>query len=66
MMIEPIPAPGFRMVSGKRKPPASMGSELWCQIRTGWVDRFGPWPVETTRWIHDQTAGDVVAIMEVE
>jgi hypothetical protein len=65
-MMQPIPAPGFREISGKRRPPASMGDELWCQIRTGWVDMHGPWPVETTRWKHDGSAGDVVAIKQVE
>lgn len=57
-----VPAPGFRMISGKRKPPASMGDRLWCQIRNGMVDLHAPWPVETTRWIWDGSTGDVVAI----
>jgi hypothetical protein len=61
-----IPAPGFTLISGKRKPPASMGAHLWCQLRTGWVDTFAPWPVSTTRWIHDETAGDVVAVKKTE
>jgi len=65
-MKHPIPAPGFRLISGKRKPPKALGDRLWCQIRTGWVDTFGPWPVSTTRWIHDGTDGDVVAIKTVE
>ena len=61
-MIEAIPAPGFTMISGKRKPTAAWGEKLWCQLRTGWVDRFAPWPVATTNWIHQGTAGDVVAV----
>lgn len=61
-MIHPIPAPGFSKITGTRRPPKSWGDELWCQIRTGWVDTFGPWKVETTRWKHDGTAGDVVAV----
>jgi len=61
-MIEPIPADGFTLISGKRPPPPAWGEKLWCQLRTGWVDRFGPWPVKTTRWIHDGSAGDVVAV----
>lgn len=64
-MRQPIPAPGFTKISGKRNPPASMGDELWCQIRTGWCDEFAPWKVETTRWIHDGSAGDVVAVRAV-
>lgn len=65
-MIEPIPAPGFTLISGTRKPPAPWGEKLWCQLRTGWVDHFGPWPVHTTNWIHQGTAGDVVAVRKDE
>lgn len=60
--MRPIPAPGFTLISGKRKPPASWGEHLWCQLRTGWVDEFAPWPVETTVWIHSGSGGDVVAV----
>ncbi len=65
-MRHPIPAPGFVLISGKRKPPASMGTMLWCQLRNGFVDEAGPWPVATTRWVHDGTTGDVVAVRKVE
>jgi hypothetical protein len=61
-MMREIPAPGFTIISGKRNPPASWGERLWCQLRTGWVDEFAPWPVKTTRWVHDGSAGDVVAV----
>jgi len=61
----PIPAPDFVKISGKRRPPSAWGDELFCQIRTGIVGQE-PWPVETTRWIHDGTAGDVVAVRKVE
>ena len=57
----PIPAPGYQEITGKRKPPASMGDKLYCQLRSGICDEK-PWPVETTRWIHDGTEGDVVAV----
>jgi hypothetical protein len=60
-MKHEIPAPGFTLISGKRKPPASLGDKLYCQIRNGWCDPT-PWPVSTTRWIHDGTTGDVVAV----
>lgn len=65
-MIRPIPAEGYSLISGKRKPPASMGDKLWCQLRTGWCDLFGPWPVSTTRWVHDGTDGDVVAVRRAD
>ena len=61
-MMHPIPAPGYTLISGKRRPPASWGTHLWCQLRNGWCDMFAPWPVATTRWVHDGTAGDVVAV----
>lgn len=64
-MMHPIPAPGYQEISGKRKPPASMGDKLYCQLRMGWCDSE-PWPVDTTRWIHDETAGDVVAVKREE
>jgi hypothetical protein len=65
-MIYPIPAPGFQTISGKRKPPKHMGDSLYCQLRNGWVDEFGPWPVSTSRWIHDGTDGDIVAVKKVD
>lgn len=65
-----IPAPGFQTITGTRAPPKKLGTHLWCQIRgsgstAGWVD-VAPWPVETTRWKHDGSAGDVVAVRKVE
>ena len=65
-MMHPIPAAGFSIITGTRKPPASWGEHLWCQLRTGWVDEFAPWPVSTTRWLHDGTAGDVVAVKRAD
>ena len=60
-MMHPIPAPGFTLISGKRRPPASWGERLFCQLRMGWCDRT-PWPVATTNFIHTGSAGDVVAV----
>jgi len=60
-MIRPIPAPGYRLISGKRKPPASWGERLFTQLRMGWCDPL-PWPVSTTVFIHTGSAGDVVAV----
>ena len=68
----PIPAEGFKIISGHRSPPKAMGSELWCQLRNGWVDSM-PWPVSTTRWKWElddegrvvEHPGDVVAIRQV-
>ena len=58
---KPIPAPGYRKVSGKRRPPRSLGDRLFCQIRNGICDPQ-PWPVDSVRWVHDGTTGDVVAV----
>lgn len=60
-MQHDIPAPGFQLVSGKRSPPKDW-EKVWVQLRGGWVDHHGPWPVEGPRWIHDGTAGDIVAV----
>lgn len=62
-MRQPIPAPGYTRISGKRSPPKSWGDKLLCQIRNGWCDPV-PWPVATTRWLHDGTTGDVVAVRQ--
>lgn len=59
--IWPIPAPGFTVISGKRRPPSAWGTELFCQIRTGIVGRE-PWPIATTDFIHTGSGGDVVAV----
>ena len=49
MLISPIPAPGFRLITGNRNPPAS-AKGYWVQCRNGWVDRLAPWPAEGPRW----------------
>ena len=64
-----IPAPGYRKVSGKRRPPRSLGERLFCQIRNGICDPL-PWPVAGTVWRWDWNedgtcnphTGDVVAV----
>lgn len=63
-MIREVPAPGYSLISGKRKPPATWGERLFCQLRMGWCDP-APWPVSTTIWLHDGTPGDVVAVRRV-
>lgn len=64
-MMHSIPAPGYTLISGTRKPPASWGEKLLTQLRNGWCDP-APWPIATTRWHHDGTPGDVVAVRKVE
>lgn len=65
METRPIPAPGYLMISGTRRPPSSWGEELWCQLRNGHTGTR-PWPVKTTRWKHENHPGDVVAVKPPE
>ena len=63
-MIErhPIPAPGFQIVSGAKGPK---GGKWWVQLRNGMVDS-APWPADRTRWVHDGSEFDVVAVRRAE
>lgn len=62
MPMRSIPAPGYSLISGKRKPPSSWGDELWCQLRSGWCDEFGPWSVRDANWIHSGSNADIIAV----
>jgi hypothetical protein len=65
-MMNDIPAPGYKLVSGKRKPPASMGTHLFVQLRTmGWCPP-DPFPVATANWVHTGSGADIVAIRRVD
>jgi hypothetical protein len=63
--LQPIPAPGYTLISGKRKPPADWGEALYCQLRSGICGRE-PWPVATVNWIHQGTTGDIVAVRKAD
>lgn len=58
-------APGYTAANGKRAPNKSWGTTVYVQLRCGTLPKE-PWPVSTTRWIHDGTDGDVIAIRKVE
>ena len=64
-MKRDIPAPGYQLVSGKRAPPADW-QKVWVQLRNGWCDMHGPWPVAGTVWKHDGGAGDIVAVKRAD
>ena len=49
-MIQPIPAPGYALISGNRNPPDGEGVKYWVQLRSGWVDELSPWPVKGMAW----------------
>lgn len=55
-MIRPIPAPGYRAISGKRNPPKADGG-YYVQLRNGMLPKE-PWPVRDTRWIWDAEPHD--------
>lgn len=60
-MFAPIPAPGLKLISGKRAPPDD-GTEYTIQLRCGWVDQNNRYTARQLVWIHDGSGGDVVAI----
>jgi len=60
-----VPATGYQIISGKRAPPKSMGTHLFCQLRGG-ICCPEPWPVADTEWIHTGSGADVVAVKRCE
>ena len=65
MMKHEIPAPGFRLVSGKRAPA---DGKWWVQLRSGWVDKLAPWPAKGPRWKWGDKpdSADIVAVKRAE
>lgn len=62
---DPIPAPGFTLISGKRNPPDD-GTRYEIQLRTGHVDRTHRYTAKQLVWIHGGHVGDVVAVRPVD
>jgi hypothetical protein len=62
-MRQPVPASGFRLISGKRNPP-DKGRGYWVQVRCGWVDMQAPWPAKGPRWKHTGDDWDAVAVKD--
>ncbi len=57
---------GYIRCPGDRAPSVSLwGERVYCFLRCGVVAKE-PWPIKTTRWVHDGTAGDVIAIRKEE
>lgn len=44
--LPPLP-PGFRRITGQRKPKSG---KYWVQCRNGWIDHQAPWPADGPRW----------------
>lgn len=59
--VDPIPAPGFRRVSGKRSPPDD-GKKYEVQFRNGYVDRKNTYTAAQLQWKHGESDWDVVAV----
>lgn len=62
-MFHEIPAPGFRLVSGKRAPPTS-DKRYFVQARNGFADERHTYTAVQLRWKHDGSSGDIVAVKE--
>lgn len=60
-----IPAPGFRLVSGKRGPPAGDNVRYQVQFRNGFIDQNNTYTAGQLRWKHDGSDWDVVAVRKV-
>jgi hypothetical protein len=60
-MFRDIPAPGYQIISGKKRPPDDWGDMVWCQLRNGWVANE-PWPISTAIWQHTGSGADIVAV----
>lgn len=59
---KPIPADGFVMISGKRKP---MDGEYHVQFRNGLVDEDYRRTPASMRWIHIGCDWDIVSVKRV-
>lgn len=58
---DPIPAEGFKLVSGERG-PKDTGKEYQVQFRSGWVDQKNTYTAKQLSWVHDGSSWDVVAV----
>lgn len=72
--IKPIPAPGYKRISGRRNPPRGDGDKRYfVQYRNGIIDERYTLPARTERglqtqwkWPQDSDwAFDIVAVKEV-
>ena len=65
MRGEKIPAPGFRLVSGKQG-PKDQTMKYQVQFRNGFVDRANAYTASQLVWIHDGSPFDVIAVKEAD
>ena len=59
----PIPAPGFKLVSG-RQGPRKKEAKYMVQFRNGFVDQKHSYTAAQLRWTHEGHDWDVVAVKE--
>lgn len=65
MPLDPIPAPGFRLVSGKQG-PKDQTMKYQVQFRCGRIDKSNVYTARQLVWIHDGSPFDVVAVKEAD
>lgn len=63
--LDPIPAPGFRLVSGKQR-PRDETMKYQVQFRNGFIDRANTYTASQLVWIHNGNPFDVIAVKEAE
>jgi hypothetical protein len=62
--LDEIPAPGFRLVSGKHR-PLNQGQKYQVQFANGYVDRKHEYTASQLKWIHAGHLWDVIAVKPV-
>jgi len=60
-MFRDIPAPGYSIISGKKRPPDD-GKLYGIQLRNGFCDEQHRYTAAQIDWIHTGSAGDVCAV----
>jgi hypothetical protein len=60
----PIPAPGFKLVSGKGG-PRKKDAKYMVQFRNGWIDEGHEYTAAQMVWVHEGRDWDIVAVKEV-
>ena len=63
---QPIPAPGFKLVSGKRGPRRKEQSYHVQFRKNGYIDWKHTYTADQLRWTHDGSDWDVLAVREAD
>lgn len=57
--------PGFRRISGKRRPPHS-DKEYTVMFRNGFIDRRNTYRADQLVWVHTGSGWDVIAVKDAQ